>query len=177
MAAIRTQDIVGGMVGTGKSQVFKALLHFFNERSESHHFMVLAPTRMAAVLLNGLTYHSALGINDRNSEDRGNKHLTQIRARLSGMDYVFIDEVSMISCCDLFRISAQMARATLNYDDPFGGLNIIFASDFVQLSPVKGNSLYSGSVGTTLVDGMSVAKQEEAIGKALWHQVTNVVIL
>ena len=33
---------IGGMASTGKSQVFKVLLHFFNKRNESHRFMALA---------------------------------------------------------------------------------------------------------------------------------------
>ena len=58
----------------------------------------------------------------------------------------------------------------------FGGLNFIFAGDFGQLPPVIGQehaSLYSRTVG----NGSSHQDQEAAIGKALWHQVTTVVIL
>ena len=38
-------------------------------------------------------------------------------------------------------------------------------------------SLYSGSIGTQIYSGLSNYGQESAIGKALWHQVTTVVIL
>jgi hypothetical protein len=55
---------LGGMGGTGKSQVIKAVVAFFEERNESHRFIILAPTGSAAALLNGSTYHSALGLND-----------------------------------------------------------------------------------------------------------------
>ena len=54
---------LGGMGGTGKSQVIKALMHFFNQRNESHHIVVLGPTGSSAALINGSTYHSFLGIN------------------------------------------------------------------------------------------------------------------
>jgi hypothetical protein len=40
----------------------------------------------------------------------------------------------------------------------------------------SGASLYSGEVGTT-TKGTSNLLQENTIGKALWHQFTNVVIL
>src|ERR1700733_2610171 len=53
---------VGGMAGTGKSQVIKALMEFFKSRNESHRFVVLAPTGTAAALLHGSTYHSILGV-------------------------------------------------------------------------------------------------------------------
>ncbi|KIM72333.1 hypothetical protein PILCRDRAFT_39077, partial [Piloderma croceum F 1598] len=54
---------------------------------------------------------------------------------------------------------------------------MIFAGDFAQLQPVTGATLYSTNVGTKLASRMSVKKQEETIGKALWHQITTVVIL
>jgi len=45
------------------------------------------------------------------------------------------------------------------------------------LPPVFGSPLYSGAVGTQLMSCMTVHGQKAAIGKALWHQVTTVVIL
>jgi len=62
-------------------------------------------------------------------------------------------------------------------ETPFGGLNMIFAGDFAQLKPVFGSPLYSHTVGTSVDASMSVRSQQSAIGKALWHQVTTVVIL
>ena len=167
---------LGGMGGTGKSQVIKALMFLFGERKENHRFLVVAPTGSAAALLNGSTYHSVLGIND--GEFVSANSLAQIRARLDGVDYIFLDEVSMISCRDLYKISAQAAKARGVHDEPFGGINFIFAGDFAQLPPARsGAPLYSGSVGTQLHSGQSIEQQESAIGKALWHQITTVVIL
>jgi len=54
---------------------------------------------------------------------------------------------------------------------------MIFSRDFAQLSPVFGSALYSGTVGTQLMSCMMVQGQKTAIGKALWDQVTTVVIL
>ena len=51
---------LGGMGGTGKSQVIKALSQFFTGRNEAHHFITVAPTGTAAALLGGSTYHSML---------------------------------------------------------------------------------------------------------------------
>src|ERR1700692_3500762 len=60
---------------------------------------------------------------------------------------------------------------------PYGCVNMIFSGDFAQMPPVFGSPLYSGTVGTQLMSCMTVQGQEAAIGKALWHQVTTVVIL
>jgi hypothetical protein len=169
---------LGGMGGTGKSQVIKALISFFDKRNEAHRIMILAPTGSAAALLNGSTYHSALGVQSDSRRNR-NDHSTmaQVRSRLDGVDYIFLDEVSMISCYELYKISAQLAKARNNMDVPFGGINMIFAGDFAQLMPVQGQALYNGNVGTSVDASMSERGQQSAIGKALWHQVTTVVIL
>jgi hypothetical protein len=163
---------LGGIGGTGKSQVIKALSNFFIELHQSHRFIIVAPTGSAAAILGGSTYHYMFGINEFQGSN-----LSQIRSRLIGVNYVFIDEVSMLSAQDLYKISHQLSCVFNVFDIPFGGLNMVFAGDFAQLPPVIGGehtSLYSRTIGTFSTNAKS---QEEAIGKALWHQVTTVVIL
>jgi hypothetical protein len=166
---------LAGMAGTGKSQVLKSLIQYFKCRDEGYRLMIVAPTGNAAALLGGSTYHSSLGINDYNEKNALN--LSQVRARLIGVDYIFLDEVSMLSCHDMYRISCQLALALNNADQPFGAMSMLFAGDFAQLPPVIGgenSALYSRKIGAIASHQRS---QEEAMGKALWHQVTTVVIL
>ena len=140
---------IAGMAGTRKTQVFKSLVEFFRLRNESHRFITVAPTGSAAALLQGSTYHSMFGINS-DGKCTSNIQLAQVKERLEGVHYIFLDEVSMLSCRDMYLISARLARVMNNLDAPFGGLNIIFAGDFAQLPPVIGHeqaSLYSRSVG------------------------------
>ena len=40
----------------------------------------------------------------------------------------------MLSCKDMYRISERLAKVMNNTEEPFGGLNMIFAGDFAQLS-------------------------------------------
>ncbi|KAF8230979.1 hypothetical protein L208DRAFT_1071206, partial [Tricholoma matsutake] len=103
---------LGGMGGTGKSQVIKALISLFEKRNESHRIMILAPTGSAAALLN-----------DGDMVRIRNEHtaIAQVKARLDGVDYIFLDEVSMVACHDLYKISAQLAKARNIGDTPFGG--------------------------------------------------------
>ena len=164
---------VGGMGGTGKTQVIKALSSFFEGRKEAHRFIIVAPTGTAAALLGGSTYHSMFGINERMNLTK----IGHIKAKLSGVKYVFFDEVSMLSARYLYKINAQLANVCGVNDVPFGGLNMVFSGDFAQLPPAVGRehvSLYSKSIGAVASDRKS---QEEAIGKALWHQINTVVIL
>ena len=129
---------IGGMGGTGKTRVINAISQFFTEKGQASRFVVMAPTGTAAALLSGSTYHSLLGINDwkKNSSD---KKLAETRNQMLKADYIFLDEVSMLSCRDLYRISAQLARIYNCSDLPFGGANMIFAGDFGQLPPPIGN--------------------------------------
>ena len=164
---------IGGIGGTGKSRVLQTLSHFFAVRNELHRFVVVAPTGNAAALLGGSTYHYLFGIN----EYSGNSNLSQIRGRLAGVEYVFFDEVSMLSARDMYKISFQLCKVLNIPEIPFGNLNIVFSGDFAQLPPALGGenvSLYSRVIGAI---SSSSKSQEEAIGKALWHQVTTVVIL
>ena len=168
------------MGGTGKSQVIRALMKFFKDRNESHRFLVLAPTGSAAALLGGATYHSILGIRSKNDDFSNATNQAKVKTNLQGVEYIFIDEVSMLSCGDMYRICAQLAKSTGEAEQTFGGINMIFAGDFAQLPPVfggEGSSLYSGSVGTQIHSGLHLEGQKSAIGKAVWHQITTVVIL
>ena len=125
---------IGGMGGTGKSQVLKALMRFFALRNESYRFVVVAPTGSVAALLGGSMYHSMFGVH----KNTDSIDFAQLRAWLVGVEYVFFDEVSMLACRDLFRLSLQMIRITGDDQLPFGGMNMIFAGDFAQLPPPFG---------------------------------------
>jgi hypothetical protein len=49
---------------------------------------------------------------------------------------------------DIFKISAQLAKATNALEEPFGGMKMIFAGDFTQFQCVMGIASYSTDVGT-----------------------------
>ncbi|KAI0643767.1 hypothetical protein C8Q79DRAFT_914293, partial [Trametes meyenii] len=51
---------LGGMGGTGKSQVLCTLVYFMKIRGESRRLFVMAPTGSSASNVDGSTYHSAL---------------------------------------------------------------------------------------------------------------------
>ena len=164
---------LGGMGGTGKSQVIKSLTAFFTARRERRRLLLMAPTGAAACLIGGSTYHSMLGITI-SEKNRTPAVYDTIRENLAGVDVLFIDELSMISSSDLSQMSANVAKA-LNKDDAFGGLHIVLAGDFCQLPPAGQGSvpLYSRKTfGRT-----SNAEQARTMGCVIWQQFTCVVIL
>ncbi|KAJ3935822.1 MAG: hypothetical protein NXY57DRAFT_1046468 [Lentinula lateritia] len=99
------QLYIGGMGGTGKSQVIKSILNFFAERNNSFAIVISAPT-------GGSTYHFLLGFNNK-VEEVGQATMAQVCARLDGVQYMILDELSMLSCYDLYRISAQLCKVIL----------------------------------------------------------------
>ncbi len=115
---------IGGMGGTGKTQVLKALVHFFEQQKESHQIMIVAPTGSAAALLGGSYLSFAFGINERAEVSNDS---SRVMTCLTGVDYVFLEEVSMLSAYDMHKISAKLEEILGIKDKPFGGLNMIFA--------------------------------------------------
>ncbi|KAK0442071.1 hypothetical protein EV421DRAFT_1710922 [Armillaria borealis] len=112
---------IGGMGGTGKTRVLQALVAYFKALGESYCLVVVAPTGTAAALIGGSTYHYMFGINDARGDNISNKLLSEVKSRLNGVDYVFFDEVSMLSCSDLYRCHAcsmskhVILRKPINY--------------------------------------------------------------
>ncbi|KNZ80896.1 ATP-dependent DNA helicase PIF1 [Termitomyces sp. J132] len=90
------------------------------------------------------------------------------------VDFLFIDEVSMISCQFLTQISHALSVAKGN-TATFGGINVIFAGDFLQLPPPTDARLYDR------IDGEKCSKttmgQDIIFGKLLWLSVQMVVFL
>ncbi|KAJ3570418.1 hypothetical protein NP233_g4408 [Leucocoprinus birnbaumii] len=170
---------LGGMGGTGKSRVIHALSNYFELRGEKNRFMLVAPTGTAAALLGGSTYHSMLGFNgvslDTISQKSASAIINDARERFRGVQYIFIDEISMIACHEMFSISRRLAEITNDHDHPFGGLSMIFAGDFAQISPAIGKALYEKL--PPVVGRMTSRAQENMLGKFFWQQVTTVVIL
>src|SRR3954453_2825554 len=100
--------------------------------------LVLAPTGVAAFNINGTTIHSKLSIPIKNKDlDLKDEQLKQLQNRLEDVQYVIIDEKSMVRCRMLALIDMRLRQAFLNYNnEAFGGRSVIMIGDFDQLSLV-----------------------------------------
>jgi hypothetical protein len=126
---------LGGAGGTGKSHVISTIQEFFKRRNEGHCFRLASYMGVAARNISGMTLHSCLMLNQWKARGNGGKSKRDLVAMWQNVDYLLIDEVSMIGCNFLLQISQALSEAKES-SDLFGGLNIVFAGDFAQLPPV-----------------------------------------
>jgi len=166
---------IGGPGGTGKSRVIHALTDFFERRGEPRRLRLASFTGAAAKNIGGTTLHTALCLNPAKNNITGTKTRSDLIAMWDGVDHLLIDEVSMIGCHMMADIHDALVNAT-GCTEPFGGINMIFASDFAQLPPVGDTKLYTHLNYRKLhID--SPSGQKTVFGKLLWHSVDTVILL
>ena len=129
---------------------------------------------IAARNINGMTLHQLLCLRNNSSVHKNSKVLQELKNLWEGVEYLFIDEVSMIGCKFLYKISQTLSQALGNVQ-PFGGLSVIFAGDFAQLPPVKLTRLYARV--NTRTREQTTAFQETVAGKMLWLSVNTIIEL
>ena len=124
---------VTGVGGTGKSVLLREMRARLEARGKV--VCIAAPTGLAAENIDGCTVHAAAGIGV-SSDVHGFGYLTQLhRNRIQNYDVLMIDEVSMLAGEFIDRLSEHFSQARQN-SRPFGGLQIVFFGDFLQLGPI-----------------------------------------
>jgi hypothetical protein len=139
---------IGGAAGTGKSEIVKALKEYFLVRGCPQKLLLSASTGTAASKLSGNTIHSLckLARNNKKSDDssrRLSKKNIALRQQWAMVEYLVVDEVSMISADLLYEVHRVLQYAKECDNVPFGGVNIIAFGDFYQFPPVVGFPLYA----------------------------------
>lgn len=129
--------LVTGAAGTGKSTILNWMKKKYGERG----IAVTASTGIAAVNVGGLTINSwaGLGLADDSPERIAAKiqHMEwpTVRDRIKNCMRLAIDEVSMISA-HLLNLIDAVFKIVRDNPAPFGGIQMIFFGDFLQLPPV-----------------------------------------
>ena len=148
--------ITGG-AGTGKSHLIKTIsaslnktLSYGSQCLERPNLLLLAPTGVAAVNINGTTIHSALGIS---IDARGltlhklpDKKRCKLRQELADVKALIIDEISMVSNTLLLYIHQRLVEifgCVSDFSKPFAGLSIILVGDLYQLPPVMQKPIFA----------------------------------
>ncbi|CAG8723033.1 13410_t:CDS:2 [Cetraspora pellucida] len=104
------------MGGTGKSKVIQSINAYFKHTLQCHTLLILAPTEIAT---------------------------TNICENISEIEYVIIDEISMIGQGLFARFHVFVKKLKAIEDSTlFARLNILFVSNFMQLPSVLDSALY-----------------------------------
>lgn len=167
---------LGGPGGTGKSRVISALKDLFDCQGQGRRLRLASYTGVAASNISGMTLHSALCMLVSGDPPKpGSKLHADLVAMWEGVDFLFVDEVSMIGCEMLAKLSCALSAAK-GSDEYFGGINIIFSGDFAQLPPVGEPRLF-GTTDCFRQRGNAKRLQNAILGRLLWLSVDTVVML
>lgn len=132
---------VTAKAGSGKTYL---LNHIKGMRSQ---VVVVAPTGVAATLIGGRTIHSQFMIGHKIDMEASLEKLGWKRRRaIQFAELLIIDEISMVSD-KLLECVDGMCRSIRGVDMPFGGVQILFFGDFLQLPPVSKGENVTISLG------------------------------
>lgn len=120
---------ITGRAGTGKS----TLLQYFRAHAKKN-IVVLAPTGVAALNVNGQTIHSFFNFKIDVTLSKVKKAWS--REVYDNLDAIVIDEISMVRADLLDCVDRFMRLNGKNNKKPFGGAQMIFIGDLYQLPPV-----------------------------------------
>jgi ATP-dependent DNA helicase PIF1 len=121
---------VTGRAGTGKS----TLLQTFRNATQKN-VVVLAPTGVSALNVQGQTVHSFFGFPPRYIPKTDIKP-RRAKALYQKLDTIIIDEISMVRADMLDNIDFFLRMNGKQPEKPFGGVQMIFFGDLFQLPPV-----------------------------------------
>ena len=148
--------IVSGTAGTGKSYLIHCLRLLLNNRVQ-----VAAPTGVAAFNIEGHTLHSLLHLPVKGEfKDLEGERLRQMQQSLINMEYLIIDEMSMVGRTFLGQVDKRLRQVFPHHADVlFGGCSCLLFGDFGQLPPVMDLPLYTTVSRSAISDLGSAAYQ------------------
>jgi hypothetical protein len=141
-----------GKAGTGKTTFLKYIRENSNKQA-----VVLAPTGVAAINAGGATIHSFFnlpfgpfipgtkkGFGHGNGNEANDKHSLIGRLKynkdkreiIQSLELLIIDEVSMVRSDMIDAIDTILKNFRRNFNEPFGGVQVLFIGDMFQLPPV-----------------------------------------
>ena len=131
--------IIIGEAGTGKSYLINAIRHLLQSKCA-----VTATTGKASFNIRGVTIHSLLKlpIGTRGNKDLTGQSLCRLQESLNGIDYIIVDEYSMLGQTAFGWIDKRCKQATGYHDHVLGGKSFILTGDPGQLPPVGDKPLY-----------------------------------
>ena len=141
------QIFLSGPAGSGKTFLMKLLMETYNRFSQKHDsiynsYVACASTGLAAAGLNDTTVYSTFGLKSGRNAYISVESINAMRNALKNVGILFVDEVSMIGSKLLLDLNTRLQSIFYNFDEMFGGKNIIFCGDLRQLPPVRQTPIY-----------------------------------
>ena len=181
--------LITGPGGTGKTYVVQAVKSVMDHYCCGHIICYLAPTGSAANLIEGMTIHKGLGIKIHSwNKGKGNrepgesqqdysvvigvKNRTELWDEWRHVEFLLIDETSLLSLQLLAEIDHALRFAKEQPDICFGGVTMIFAGDFYQYPPVGGSPLYTPISPYARQTNEEIQKR---LGRLAWKTINCVV--
>ncbi|AFM15649.1 PIF1 helicase [Mycolicibacterium chubuense NBB4] len=123
-----------GKAGTGKSTLIRRFM-----AGTDRTVVVVAPTGIAALNVDGYTIHRLFGFRTTTTLDdiRGGQYRPgRFTKTLAGLQTLIIDEASMVRADMFDMVAAALERFGPAPGTPFGGVQIVLVGDLYQLPPV-----------------------------------------
>jgi ATP-dependent DNA helicase PIF1 len=136
--------LLQGAGGTGKSYTIKNIVKW--ARNGGINIGTTATTGAAAILINGCTLHSYLGVGLANKTPAELAEAVKTKKRfvynrLLRLELLVIDEISMMDSQFFETVSIFLGLIKGNRK-PFGGVQLLLSGDLYQLPPVKGKHFF-----------------------------------
>lgn len=135
----RQNVFITSPAGFGKSYTIQRVVEW--AKSMNINFGITAMTGAAAILIEGRTLHSFIGIGiaKEPAEALYLQSRKYIQKKLNKLHLLIIDEVSMLDSELFEKISLYLGLIRNRPNEPFGGIQLLFSGDMFQLPPVKGD--------------------------------------
>jgi hypothetical protein len=148
-----------GYAGTGKSLTLTVAVLQFLIKFGMYTFAVISPTKVAAGLVGGVTYHAFLNIIVKNKNYGKKEEILKSRSQIKhdaitdanqmtqsdpkkclsmkfGLRVIFVDECGMLSHDQLYYLDHFLRTIRDRPKDEFGGIRMILCGDVLQLAPL-----------------------------------------
>jgi len=127
-----------GEPGSGKTHTVNRYTEYLRERGVEP--AITASTGIAATHISGMTIHSWSGIGVSRVLSEDNLEILcsrkRIISRLAKTRVLIIDEISMLDA-QILDLAEAVCRKIKNNGFPWGGMQVVFVGDFLQLPPVS----------------------------------------
>lgn len=133
--------LIHGEPGTGKSKAIQTVTEHFVHRGARFMFQKAAYTGITALLIDGKTMHTIAMISQWKDGVLSAECKGKLQTHWKHIQYLIIDEVSMISKTFLAKLSqnisiGKMAEEDIPSPHSFRGISVILCGDFFQFPPV-----------------------------------------